>query len=113
MGWAHYNGTGLITLDRVAIPLVPSSVDAVVQLFAAAIRPTTRVISVSHVTTTSGLRLPVAELARLATAHGLMLVVDGAQAVGALAVNVTALGASALVYCPTPPLSPIPPVYGT
>ncbi|MGH9940689.1 MAG: aminotransferase class V-fold PLP-dependent enzyme, partial [Blastocatellia bacterium] len=64
---------------------------AVCLRFAAAITRNTRVISVSHVLTSTGLRMPVAELAALARDRGVLCVVDGAQAVGQIAVNVSAL----------------------
>jgi selenocysteine lyase/cysteine desulfurase len=46
----------------------------------------------SHVLTSSGFRMPVAELSALARRHGLLSIVDGAQAAGGIAVNVKALG---------------------
>ena len=60
-----------------------------------AIRPDTRVISVSHVLSSTGLRMPIAELAALAKARGALCIVDGAQAVGAIRVNVRELGCHA------------------
>jgi len=59
----------------------------------AAIRPGTRLVSLSHVSHATGAVLPIAEIARLAHARGALLVVDGAQAVGAIPVDVAALGA--------------------
>jgi cysteine desulfurase/selenocysteine lyase len=51
-----------------------------------------RVVAVSHLSNVLGTVAPVAELARLAHAVGAILVVDGAQAVAHLAVDVAALG---------------------
>ena len=115
VNWLHYtNCTGMlkaehwcskntktahrpITLVPVAIPVAPASAapstpSAIVDLFRAAMErhPRTKVIAVSHVTTTHGLALPIAELARLAHSRGALMVVDGAQAMG-MDVNVTAL----------------------
>src|ERR1019366_9370832 len=56
------------------------------------ITPRTRVMSFSHLLTSTGLRMPVAQLSALARAHGCLAVVDGAQAVGGIAVDVKALG---------------------
>lgn len=64
--------------------------------FAAAIRPETALISVSFVQWCSGYRVELAALAELAHAHGIPLVVDGAQGVGALALDVEATGIDAL-----------------
>ncbi len=58
-----------------------------------AIRPGTRLVSVSHVLWTTGAVLPVARIAALAHERGAVVAVDGAQAAGALPVDVTALGA--------------------
>lgn len=61
--------------------------------FDAAITPGTRVVAISHVLWTTGALLPVARIAELARARGALVVVDGAQAVGAIPVDVGALGA--------------------
>jgi L-cysteine/cystine lyase len=52
--------------------------------FDAAITPETRLVSVSHVAWTTGAVLPVAAIAELAHARGARLIVDGAQAAGAI-----------------------------
>jgi L-cysteine/cystine lyase len=59
----------------------------------AAITPRTKIVAISHVLWTTGARLPVREIARLAHDRGARLVVDGAQAVGAIPVSVADLGA--------------------
>jgi len=61
--------------------------------FDAAITPGTRLVSVSHVAWTTGAVLPVAALAELAHARGAQLIVDGAQAAGAIAFRFDELGA--------------------
>ena len=61
----------------------------------AAITPRTRLVTVSHVLWTTGARLPLAEIAEIAHARGARLAVDGAQAVGAIPVDVHATGADA------------------
>jgi L-cysteine/cystine lyase len=58
-----------------------------------AITPGTRAVVLSHVTWTTGARLPVAAIAELAHARGAAVIVDGAQAAGAIGVDVEALGA--------------------
>jgi selenocysteine lyase/cysteine desulfurase len=70
-----------------------------VRRFADAIRPTTRVISVSHVIATTGVLMPVTEIAALARSRGLLSVVDGAQSVGAVDVDVRAIGCHAYATC--------------
>jgi len=52
-----------------------------------------RLVALSHVLWTTGAVLPVAEIVRLAHAHGAAVVLDGAQAGGAIPVHVDDLGA--------------------
>ncbi len=82
-------------IDRVAIAPEEHDVDAIAQRIEAAMTPRTRVISVSHVISTTGLRMPVAAIAKMARARGVLCVVDGAQAVGQIPVDVKALGCDA------------------
>src|SRR4029453_1229354 len=55
----------------------------------------TRVISVSHVITSTGLRMPVREIVALAKGRNILTIVDGAQAVGNIEVDVRAIGCDA------------------
>jgi selenocysteine lyase/cysteine desulfurase len=54
--------------------------------------PQTRVISISHITCTTGTVMPIRAIARLCHDRGIILVVDGAQAVGTIPVNLHHLG---------------------
>ncbi len=65
------------------------------EAFDRAIAPGTRLVSVSHVLWSTGAVLPVARIAALAHDRGALLVVDGAQAAGAIPTDVTTLGADA------------------
>jgi L-cysteine/cystine lyase len=58
----------------------------------ASLTPKTRLVALSHVSFSTGACLPIQQIAELAHAAGAMIVVDGAQAVGALPVDVHALG---------------------
>ena len=81
-----------IELDLVDIG-VGGDLDQVIAAFDVAIRPGTRLVAVSHVSHATGAVLPIAEIAELAHARGALLAVDGAQAVGAIPVDVVGLGA--------------------
>ena len=81
-----------VILDVVAIPPGENNAPAIVYRMAKAITPRTRVLSFSHLLSSTGLRMPVAELSALARSRGCIAVVDGAQAVGGIAVDVKALG---------------------
>jgi selenocysteine lyase/cysteine desulfurase len=52
----------------------------------------TRVVMVSHITCTTGLVMPVREIADLCRSKGIVCVIDGAQAVGQIPVDLHALG---------------------
>jgi len=82
-------------VDVVPCPPEETDVSAIVQRFAQAMRPETRVICVSDVIAWTGLRMPIRELAELAHAHGALMVVDGAQSIGHVPVDVAALGVDA------------------
>lgn len=57
----------------------------------------TRIVAVNHVSNTLGTVNPVAEIIRIAHEHGVPVLIDGAQAVSHLAVDVQALGCD--FYC--------------
>ena len=84
-----------VALDVVVIPPGENDAQAIIDRFAKQITPRTRVLSFSHLLSSTGLRMPVAELSALARSRGCMAVVDGAQAVGGIAVDVKALGCHA------------------
>lgn len=71
--------------------------DAVVKSFADSITPKTRVVMFSHITSTLGIKLPARELCSLARSHGALAIIDGAQAVGQIGVDVKSLGCDAYV----------------
>ncbi len=66
--------------------------EATLAAFDAAITRRTRIVALSHVLWTTGARLPVREIATLAHARGARVIVNGAQAVGAIPVSVADLG---------------------
>jgi selenocysteine lyase/cysteine desulfurase len=69
-----------IVLKEVSFPVPPPSVSAVVDRFAEAITPRTRVVEVTHITNLTGQILPVRELVDLCRPKGIAVFVDGAHA---------------------------------
>jgi L-cysteine/cystine lyase len=59
----------------------------------------TRLISIPHITTTTGQLLPIQEISQLARSKNIWLFVDGAQAVGMLPFNLHELGCDAYAAC--------------
>lgn len=78
-------------LDTVTIPPGENDASAILDRFARALTPRTRVVSFSHILTSTGLRMPVEALSALVRERGAISVVDGAQAAGGIAVDVKAL----------------------
>ena len=74
--------------------------DAILQAFADAITPRTRVVMFSQITSGLGVRLPTRELCTLARERGAISIVDGAQAIGQIKVDVKQLGCDAYVASP-------------
>jgi len=93
--WKHLEKRRGVVIDRVSIPSEDHDVKGIVERFAAAIRKETKVISVSHVITSTGLRMPVREIVALAKAKNILTIVDGAQAVGNIEVDVKSIGCDA------------------
>jgi len=69
-----------IVLRQISFPVPPPSLRHVVDLFAAAITPSTRVIEVTHITNLTGQIMPVREIIELARPLGIQVFVDGAHA---------------------------------
>jgi len=69
-----------IVVKKVTFPLPPKSRQQIVDRFAEAITPRTRVIEVTHITNYSGQIMPVRELVALARPKGIAVFVDGAHA---------------------------------
>jgi len=97
--WTYLGRRRGIVVDRVAISHADQDARTIVDRFARAITANTRVISVSQILSSTGVRMPVAEIAALSRARGILCVVDGAQAVGQIAVNVKELGCHAYAAC--------------
>jgi isopenicillin-N epimerase len=76
----------------VHVPFPLASPDEVVEAVLAAITPRTRLAVLDHVTSPTGLVLPVAELAAALAERGVELLVDGAHGPGMLPLQVPALG---------------------
>ncbi len=77
---------------RVEIPL-PFRRDEFVARVLAGASERTRLIFVSHITSTTALILPIAELCAAARARGILTLIDGAHAPGQIALDLDTIGA--------------------
>jgi selenocysteine lyase/cysteine desulfurase len=65
---------------------------------AAAIRPETALIALTHASNVTGAEMPIARIAEIARSHGILLLVDGAQTAGARRIDVQDLGADLFAF---------------
>jgi selenocysteine lyase/cysteine desulfurase len=99
-GWDVRQKRHGVVVREVPVPTTVTDPDEIVRAFAAAITPRTRVLAVPHITSGHGIILPVARLCALARERKVLSVIDGAQAVGHLHVNVRDLGCDAYFSSP-------------
>jgi selenocysteine lyase/cysteine desulfurase len=81
-----------ISVVKVSVPAQPTSVKDLIEPFAKAITSNTRLISFSHISNLSGIALPATEICQLAKSKGIMTLVDGAQSLGAVNLNLHNMG---------------------
>lgn len=98
-GMEHHSDIVPWQLNGATMRPIPFSDEGVLDLeaYAALFGPKTRLVAVNHVSNTLGTVNPVAEIIRMAHEHGVPVLIDGAQAVAHIEVDVQALGCD--FYC--------------
>jgi isopenicillin-N epimerase len=81
-----------IKVVEVPMPLFPKSVPEIIDAFAAAVTPRTKIISISHTVFITGLIMPLKELSRLAHDKGLLILADSAHGIGMMDLDMKELG---------------------
>ena len=81
-----------ISIKEVPIGLPPENVNDFISPFEKAITSKTKIISISHTVFISGLIAPVKELCSMAHEKGVLVVADGAHAIGMLNLNMKDMG---------------------
>jgi selenocysteine lyase/cysteine desulfurase len=81
-----------LVVRSLPVPVPAKNSAALLAAFEKAIGPKTRMVAITHVTSTTGILYPVAAIAQLAHKRGAWLHLDGAQTFGMLDVDVKALG---------------------
>ncbi len=92
--WRHWQARG-VTLRFV--PMAESAA-GFLESFASSLSPKVRVAALSAVHWCTGMPLPIAELAALCRARGVILVVDGTQGIGNVPFSMSAWGVSAVCF---------------
>ncbi len=80
------------TIKRVSVPSTVKNAAEIVKLFDAAITPQTKVLSITYISNTTGIRLPAKELFAMARQRGLYCHLDGAQTWGFLKLDLKDIG---------------------
>ncbi|MBX2797573.1 MAG: aminotransferase class V-fold PLP-dependent enzyme [Myxococcales bacterium] len=83
-----------VSIRQVEIPFPPTDPAQVVRLLDEAITSATRIAVVDHITSDTGLVLPIAEIAELCRQRGVPLLVDGAHAPGCIPLDIASIGAT-------------------
>jgi len=91
--WKYYCGKKGATYVRQKIRFPLESKEDFITQFLNGITTKTRIIFISHITSSTGLRLPVEEMCAIAKEKGIITFVDGAHAPGQVEVNLSALQA--------------------
>ena len=81
-----------VVLRRAKIPVPPKCPEDVIRAFEAGFTDRTRLVLCSHITTGTGLIMPIEALAELAHARGALIAIDGAHAPGMIPVDLDAYG---------------------
>jgi selenocysteine lyase/cysteine desulfurase len=80
------------TVKRVNLQPTPAAVEEILKSFQAAISARTKVLALTDLSNTTGVKLPTGELCRWARERGIYAHVDGAQTFGSLSLNLHDLG---------------------
>jgi isopenicillin-N epimerase len=91
--WEHVCAETGARYVRAPMALPISDESEIVEALWSRVGPRTRVLYVSHITSSTALRLPVAELCRRARERGIVSIVDGAHAPGHVPLDIGALDA--------------------
>jgi selenocysteine lyase/cysteine desulfurase len=92
MAWDVRAARHGFSVKRVTVPASVQSADEIVKLFEAALTPRTKVLSITYISNTTGVRLPAKELCSMARQRGIYAHLDGAQTWGYLKLNLKEIG---------------------
>lgn len=91
--WEYYCAQKKATYRRQPITLPITNKEKFIAEFFEGVRPTTKAIFISHITSSTALIFPVEEICAIAKAKGLITIVDGAHAPAQVELNISTLKA--------------------
>jgi len=80
------------SVKELAVPVPARSAEELYSAIEKEITPRTKVIAITHLTSTTGIQYPAREIAALARKQGIWMHLDGAQTFGSLDVNLQEIG---------------------
>ena len=89
--WNYYCKKAGAVLKRQPIRLPVESKEDFIRQFSKGISAKTKLIFISHITSSTGIRLPVEEICVIAKQKGILIFIDGAHAPGQIPVDLKAL----------------------
>ena len=90
--WVYWQEEKGVKLVRPELPLMPKTVEEIVDAYRKAITPKTKIISMCHIVNTNGMILPVKQVSKMAHEYGILVAVDGAQSAGMFQFDLHDLG---------------------
>jgi len=90
--WEVWQETKGVKLVRPTLPILPKTVDEIVDIYKNSITPKTKIISMCHIVNTNGMILPVKEVSDMAHEKGILVAVDGAQSARMFDIDLRDLG---------------------
>jgi len=92
LSWQEASRRHGFTIKMVTTPTNPISAEDLLMPFKEAMNNNTKIVSFSHVSNMTGVRLPVEQLCALAREKGVYSLVDGAQTFAAMPINLHEMG---------------------
>ena len=99
-GWQERAKRDGIVVKEVPIPTPANDPDQLVRLFAEAITARTRVLAFPHIISSTAVVMPAKRLTQLAHEHKCLSVIDGAQAIGQVKIDLQDIGCDAYFASP-------------
>ena len=90
--WEVFQEARGVKLVRPELPILPKTVEEIVDVYRKAITPKTKIISMCHIVNTNGMILPIKEVSEMAHEQDILVAVDGAQGAGMYDFNLHDLG---------------------